>query len=81
MFSPDRIREIVEKGLPGSRAEVKDLTGTSDHFELVVIAAGFDGKSLVDRHRMVYATLGALVGNEIHALSIRALTPGEAGGR
>jgi acid stress-induced BolA-like protein IbaG/YrbA len=79
MFSPDRIREIVESALPGARAQVRDLTGTSDHFELVVVAAAFEGKGAVERHRMVYAALGPAVGAEIHALSLRTLTPQEAG--
>ena len=79
MFSPDRIREIVEAALPGSVAQVTDYTGTGDHFELVVVAAAFEGKNAVDRHRMVYAALGPAVGAEIHALALKTLTPEEAG--
>lgn len=78
MFSADTIRELVEKGLPGSTAVVRDTTGTNDHFELIVVTAAFEGKGLVDRHRMVYAAVGPAVGGEIHALSIRAMTPAEA---
>lgn len=80
MFSTAKIQELVEKGLPGSRAEVRDMTGTSDHFELIVIAPAFEGKSPVARHRMVYAAIGSAVGAEIHALSLKTLTPEEAGG-
>ncbi len=79
MFSPERIQSIVESALPGARAQVRDMTGTNDHFELVVVSAAFEGKGPVDRHRMVYAALGPAVGAEIHALSLKTLTPEEAG--
>ena len=81
MFSPDKIRQIVEAGLPGAKAEVRDMTGTSDHFELLVVAPTFQGKGLVERHRMVYAAIGPAVGGEIHALSLKTLTPDEAKGK
>jgi acid stress-induced BolA-like protein IbaG/YrbA len=45
----------------------------------VVLCDAFTGKRSIARHQMVYATLGALVGREIHALSIEALAPGEPG--
>ena len=79
MFSADKIQSLVESGLPGAKAQVRDMTGTSDHFELTVISQEFAGKGPVDRHRMVYAAIGQAVGNEIHALSLRTLTPEEAG--
>ena len=69
----------MEKGLPGSKAEVRDMTGTNDHFELVVVAPAFEGRNPVERHRMVYAAIGPAVGAEIHALSLKTLTPEEAG--
>jgi len=78
MFSPEQIKNTVEKALAGSTAEVIDLTGGRDHFQLVVVSAAFEGKSAVERHRMVYATLGPAVGQEIHALALRTLTPAEA---
>jgi len=77
MFSTDQIKALVEKGIPGSRAEVRDTTGTSDHFELVVVASAFEGKNAVARHRMVYGAIGQAVGGEIHALSLRTFTPEE----
>jgi len=44
-----------------------------------VVCSDFQGKLPLARHRMVYATLGALMGNEIHALALKTLTPAEAG--
>jgi stress-induced morphogen len=79
MFSTDKIKEMVENAFPGSSVQVRDLTGTSDHFELVVVSSQFEGKRPVERHRMVYTAIGAAVGNEIHALALKTLTPSENG--
>jgi BolA protein len=47
------------------------------HFTLIIESAAFQGKSRVERQRMVHAALGDLVGERVHALSIRAKAPGE----
>ena len=62
-------------GMPGSRVQV--LSDDDTHFEAVVVAPQFAGKRPLQRHQLVYATLGAAVGHEIHALSIVAQTPEE----
>jgi len=69
------IRELIEQGLPGARVEVQGADGV--HFEALVVSESFRGKLPLARHRMVYATLGTLMGNEIHALALRTLTPDE----
>ena len=71
----DTIRKLIEQGLPGATVEVQGDDGV--HFEAVVVHPGFAGKLPLARHRMVYATLGTLMGNEIHALALRTLTPDE----
>jgi len=75
-MNADTIRQLIEAGLPGSRAEVQGEDGV--HFEATVVCAAFAGKLPLARHRMVYATLGEKMGGEIHALQLRTLTPGEA---
>jgi len=73
------IQQRIETHLPGAAAEVRDYTGTGDHFEVRVVSAAFEGKTLVDRHKMVYAALGAAVdGRTIHALALKTLTPAQA---
>jgi acid stress-induced BolA-like protein IbaG/YrbA len=72
------IRQLIESGLPGSRADVHGPDGV--HFEAVVVCDAFQGRLPLARHRMVYATLGDRMGGEIHALSLKTLTPAEAGG-
>jgi acid stress-induced BolA-like protein IbaG/YrbA len=75
--NPDIIRQLIEQGLPGARADVRGDDGV--HFEATVISEAFAGKLPLARHRMVYATLGERMGGEIHALALKTLTPAEAG--
>jgi acid stress-induced BolA-like protein IbaG/YrbA len=72
-----QIQQLIESGLPGAHARVAGEDGV--HFEAVVVSEAFRGKLPLARHRMVYATLGERMGGEIHALSLRTLTPDEAG--
>ena len=69
------VKASIEAGLPGSHVIVR--SDDEVHFEAVVIAAQFSGRRPLQRHQQVYATLGAAVGREIHALSIEAHTPEE----
>jgi len=64
---------MILAGLPGAEVTVSGDDGV--HFEAVVRSADFAGKSTLARHRMVYATLGELMGNEIHALGLRTELP------
>ncbi len=75
-MNPTEIEKLINAGF--DNAEVRVMSDDNTHFAAVVIAAEFEGKRSIARHQMVYRTLGTLVGNEIHALSIRALTPDEA---
>ena len=75
-MDPSRIKSLIEQGLPGARVAVASADGV--HFEAEVVSDAFAGKLPLARHRLVYATLGALMGNEIHALSLKTLTPDEA---
>lgn len=71
------LRELIEAGMPGSRVDVEGDDGV--HFQALVVSEAFRGKLPLARHRLVYATLGERMGGEIHALSLRTLTPEEAG--
>jgi acid stress-induced BolA-like protein IbaG/YrbA len=73
------VQALIEAGLPGARVRVNSEDDT--HFEATIVADQFVGKRMIQRHQLVYSTLGALMGREIHALSMQALTPEEAGGR
>lgn len=72
----DTIARMIEAGLPGAQARVHGDDGV--HFEATVVCAAFAGKLPLARHRMVYATLGELMGGAIHALALKTVTPDEA---
>ena len=74
-MNPQQITQLIEAALSGSHALVTSEDNV--HFEAVVIAPAFIGKRPVQRHQMVYSTLGAAVGNEIHALALQVFTPDE----
>ena len=77
-FAPERLDIVDEShlhaGHTGARPE-----GES-HFRVEIVAAAFDGKSRVERQRMVYATLSEELKTDVHALALKTLTLAEAGG-
>ena len=74
----DAVKALIEQGLPGAAVEV---TGDGRHFEAKVISDQFEGKSLLQRHRMVNAAVEKQISSdELHALSIKAYTPQQAAG-
>lgn len=72
-----QVKNLIETGLAGAQAQVVSADDT--HFEAVIVAPQFVGKRTLQRHQLVYGTLGALMGREIHALSMQVMTPEEAG--
>jgi acid stress-induced BolA-like protein IbaG/YrbA len=78
-MNPTEVAQLIEAGLAGAQALVRSEDNV--HFEAVVIAPGFAGKRAVQRHQLVYSTLGAAVGNEIHALALQVFTPEEYAGQ
>ena len=71
MPSPEEIKQRIEAALPGSEVEVRDTTGTADHFEATVASDAFAGLSRIEQHRLVYGALQADIGGAIHALALR----------
>jgi stress-induced morphogen len=70
MPSTDDLKQRIETAIPGSRADVTDLTGGGDHFRAVVVAPEFNELSRIEQHRRVYGVFGAEIGGPIHALSL-----------
>ena len=75
MPHPEAIRTRLLAAFPEAHVEVSDLTGTQDHFQALVVARDFHGKSRVEQHRMVYAALGELMNGAIHALALTTRVP------
>ena len=77
MIAADEIRRRILCSLPDAEVKVRDMPGTSDHYEVRIVSASFAGRSLMARHRTVYASLRDVIGGDLHALSLEALAPGD----
>jgi acid stress-induced BolA-like protein IbaG/YrbA len=74
-MQPDEVKAMIEAGLPGAEVVAK---GDGSHFDVIVISAEFERKSMVEEQKMVFATLGEkITSGEIHAINIKAYTPDE----
>lgn len=72
--TPEQIKTYIAAGLECSHLEVE---GDGQHFNAVIVSDAFAGKRLIQRHQIVYAVLGDRMREEIHALSMKTLTPEE----
>ncbi|QOT76140.1 BolA family protein [Cupriavidus basilensis] len=72
--TPQQVSDYIAQGLPCEHLEVE---GDGQHFFATIVSAQFDGKRLIQRHQQVYAALGDRMRAEIHALSMKTLTPAE----
>jgi len=73
--NPEQVAQLIRAGLPGADVHVESDDNT--HFAARVVSKDFAGKRSIARHQLIYKTLGELMGREIHAMSIEALTPEE----
>lgn len=74
MVTPEYVKNMIATGVACEHLEV---SGDGSHFEAVIVSAQFEGKRPVQRHQIVNRALGSQMGNEIHALSMKTLTPDE----
>ncbi|HTN65047.1 MAG TPA: BolA family protein [Burkholderiaceae bacterium] len=72
--TPELIHSYITAGLDCSHLEVE---GDGQHFQAIIVSEAFAGKRLIQRHQLVYAALGERMREEIHALSMKTLTPQE----
>jgi len=72
--TPEQVRQYIADGLPCDHISVE---GDGAHFEALIVSSQFVGKRPIARHQLVYAALGDRMHAEIHALSMRTLTPDE----
>jgi stress-induced morphogen len=76
MIDPSIVEQRIRDGIEGlTHLELKDLTGTKDHYQAVVVASAFEGKSRVAQHQIVYGALGELMAGPVHALALTTYTP------
>ena len=72
MVTPEQVRSYIQDSL---RCDHVEVVGDGHHFEAVIVSAEFRGKTRVQQHQVVYWALGDRMREEIHALSMRTLTP------
>ncbi len=73
-FSPDELLVKDQSHLHAGHAGAKEGKG---HFEVLIVAPAFDGVPRIQRHRLVFDSLGSFMESDIHALRIKAFAPGE----
>ena len=74
-FSPESLQVVDESHLHEGHAGHR--AGGETHFRVYIVSPAFEGKSRVERHRMINSTLAAELAGSVHALAIHAKTPGE----
>jgi acid stress-induced BolA-like protein IbaG/YrbA len=74
MVTPESIQLNIAQGMA---TEHLNVVGDGQHFEAVIVSEAFSGKNRVQRHQLVYQTLGDRMRAEIHALSMKTFTPQE----
>lgn len=72
--TPENVRQYITESLVCQHV---DVTGDGSHFEAIIVSDAFEGLRLIARHQLVYKALGDRMKHEIHALSMRTLTPNE----
>lgn len=78
MITPDEIKATLAKAIPVSLVETQDLTGGGDHWQVVIVSSAFEGKGLIEQHRMVNEALKEpLADQRIHALALKTFSPAQ----
>lgn len=73
-LAPERLEIVDESSKHAGHAGARG----GGHFAVTIVSARFAGLNPIQRHRLVYEALGELMKTDVHALSVRALTPGES---
>ena len=74
-MAPESVRRMLLLALPDAEVELVDLTGSEDHYQARVVSQAFEGKTLIEQHRLVYDALGEAMHGPIHALALKTYTP------
>jgi acid stress-induced BolA-like protein IbaG/YrbA len=78
MITPEEIKQTLSKALPVTLVETQDLTGGGDHWQVIIVSSAFEGKGLVEQHRIVNEALKEpLADQRIHALALKTYSPAQ----
>ena len=73
----EQIRRVIAGAVPEAEVMVQDVTGSGDHFQVVVVSEAFSGLPVVEQHKMVYAPLREALAEQLHALTLKTYTPAQ----
>ena len=65
------IEKLIKESIPDALVEIQDLAGDGNHYSATISSSEFIGKSKIELHKIVYASLKGKMGNELHALEIK----------
>jgi stress-induced morphogen len=65
------IEKFIKEALPDASVDIQDLAGDGNHYSATIVSSQFSGKSNIEQHKIVYASLKGRMGNELHALAIK----------
>ena len=63
--------KLIKEALPDASVKIEDLAGDGNHYSATITSSQFSGKSKIEQHKLVYASLKGMMGNELHALAIK----------
>ena len=66
----EEVHKLLKEGFPDADIEINDLAGDDNHYAAKIKSSKFKGKTRVQQHQMVYASLKGKMGNELHALAL-----------
>ena len=70
-MSLKEIEKLIKESIPDALVEIQDLAGDGNHYSATISSSEFIGKSKIEQHKIVYASLKGKMGNELHALEIK----------
>ena len=77
-MTPEQVKMRIQDLGPGTDVEIIDLTGTQDHYQAIIISPVFEGKMMIEQHRMVMGILQSEIDSgEVHALTMKTFTPAQ----
>jgi acid stress-induced BolA-like protein IbaG/YrbA len=76
-MSPQQLQQKILEAMPDAQVNVQ--SDDNVHYSARIISPEFEGRSRIERHRLVHAAIGPGLGHEIHALSLDLKAPDEAG--
>jgi stress-induced morphogen len=79
-MAANEIEQLIRDAIPDADVTITDLAGDGDHYAARVVSSAFAGLARVRQHQLVYAALGARMGNELHALQLTTAAPKEMNG-